>query len=159
MPKTLVRLACLSLIGMVNAAVAQTSYCWIAHVIQIGQDVELQFTAQSGAVARIQKAGEGVAPTDRMFQQVGNDMHRLYRNAPHPETAVAHVMLSHGEEAWVSNGLHSSCTIRLANQGSTFGVTMTSGVSLGGLTPQVTSRFVPAEQLPDTVQYEIRPQR
>ena len=152
MPKKLICSACFSLVGMINAAVAQTPYCWVAHVIQVGQDVQLQFAAQSGVMVRIKKAGEGVAPTDRMFQQVGNDMHRLYRDAPHPETSVSRVMLSRGEEAWVSNGLHGSCSIRIANQGPAFGVTMTSAASLGGLPPQVASRFVPAETLPRPMQ-------
>jgi hypothetical protein len=133
----------LFLLGMTSPAWAQAPLCSLDHVLRSGSDVELHFVPGSNVFVRVMKTGQGVSPADRMFKQVGGQMHRLYSGELQPESAVSDVRLSESEEAFVVGDVHSSCTVTLAYEGQTLGVTMKSGVSLPGLPPQITSRFLP----------------
>ena len=148
MPRRLLRLAfCLSPFVMANVAVAQAPFCFVEHVTQVGRDVELHFVPENGLFVRIGKVARGAAPTDRIYQQLGSQMHRVYPGEAQPESAVSQIFLPDGEEALVGGEPHSSCTIRLANEGKSFGVMMKVIVTMDGIPPQVTSQFLPARKL------------
>jgi hypothetical protein len=147
MPRRLLRLAfCLSPFAMANVAVAQAPFCFVEHVTQVGRDVELHFVPENGLFVRIGKVAQGVAPTDRIYQQLGSQMHRVFPDKAQPESAISQLILSDGEEASVGGEPHSSCTIRLANEGKVFGVMMKATVSMDGIPPQVTSQFLPVRK-------------
>ncbi|GLQ88298.1 hypothetical protein GCM10007898_18670 [Dyella flagellata] len=85
-----------------------------------------------------------MAPTDRVYREIGDRMHRLYPGAMQPEAVVSKVILSDGEAAWVSTGLHGACTLTPTHKGASLGVMATATMSMGGLPPQVTSQFIAA---------------
>lgn len=144
--KVLSRKSCLAwivpMIGL-TVAPAHAQLCYISYVSGTGQGVALHFIPDSNVFVQISKIGQDVAPTDRLYQQEGAQMHRLQPNAQRPETAASRVVLSQGEEAFVSNGLHSACTIQPSEERSPTGVTMKAVVSLPGIPSQVTMRFLP----------------
>lgn len=134
----------LPLLGLMVAP-AQAQFCFVDHVTQDGRGIELHFVPESNVFVRISKEGLGVAPTDRAYQQQGDQMHRALVNSTHLDAAVSKIVIFPGEEAFVSNGLHSSCTIVPAKAGESAGVTMKASVSFPGLPPTTTTRFLPLE--------------
>lgn len=143
MPSQGFRLALLlSILGLM-AAPAQAQYCSVDHVAQDGRGIELHFVPRSSVFVRISKAGQEVAITDRIYQQQGDQMHRSRPNAQHLDAAASEVVVFPGEEAFVSNGPHSSCIIRPSRAGDRAGVTMKVGVGLPGLPPSTSTRFLP----------------
>jgi hypothetical protein len=120
-------------------------YCWLNHASRAGQSVELHFVPDSNLFVRVMNTAHGISPTDRMFQQVGRQMHRLQSDGLRPGAAATEVVLSASEEASVSNNPHGSCTIQLTKVGERVGVMMNGGVSFPGLPPQTSSQFLPAD--------------
>lgn len=125
------------------AAPARAQFCYLDHVVQAGDGIALHFVPDGNLFVRISKAGQKVAVTDRIYQQQGDQMHRSQPNAPHLDAAASEVVVFPGEEAFVSNGLHSSCIILPSKAGDPAGVTMQANVSLPGLPPSTTTRFLP----------------
>ncbi|HUA80666.1 MAG TPA: hypothetical protein VL997_09865 [Dyella sp.] len=123
---------------------AKPAFCYIDRVTAMGQSVVLHFQSGSNVFVRISKMGKGVSPADKSYQEKDGQIHRWNADGTELEADVVKVVLSPGEEAFVGGGIHSSCEVRLAQQGQVRGVQMEASVGLPGIPPQVTRQFVPA---------------
>jgi hypothetical protein len=132
----------LPMLGLV-AAPAWAQFCHLDHASRDGRGIALHFVPGSNLFVRISKAAEKVVVTDRIYRQQGDQMHRSRPNAQHPDAEVSEVVVFPGEEAFVSNGLHSSCIILPSKAGDPAGVTMQTTASLPGLPSSTTTRFLP----------------
>lgn len=132
----------IALLIALAATPVRAQFCYVTDASRSGQGIELHFVPGSNVFVRIPKVGQNVAPTDRIYQQKGAQMHRQQPNVLQPNLAVSKVVIFRGEQAFVSNSPHSACTI-VPSVSSTAGVTMESGVSLPGIPAQVTTRFLP----------------
>ena len=134
----------LILCGFAGIARAQQPICSIAAVSVTEAGIELHFAAQSGVFVRISRQGKGLSSSDRMYDQINNEMHEVRQGGLSHEPHPSKVVLGPGDEAHISNNPHASCTVVSVNNQKSSGVVMKLAVSLPGLEPQVTSHFLAA---------------
>ena len=130
-----------------TAAPAYAQACYVDHVGRTSQGLELRFTPDKDLSVRVSKIGRGIAATDRLYSEEGDQMHRLRPDAWAPDAAAVTVVLSGDEQAYVMvvYNPHVHCTVTPAVRGGVRGVVTEERIALPGIPAATDARFVPAE--------------